>query len=75
MLEIYWAVRLWNTNKQQRFNNIIADEPSPPGKPNIEDWGPNHCDLSWKIPDTDGGAPIIEYQIEYMVGDYWYKRQ
>ena len=30
-------------------------------------WGPNHCDLSWKIPDSDGGAPITDYEIEYMV--------
>ena len=46
---------------------LFTDEPTPPGKPNIEDWGPNHCDLSWKIPDSDGGAPITDYEIEYMV--------
>ena len=49
------------------FKSFYTDEPSPPGKPNIEDWGPNHCDLSWKIPDSDGGAPITEYEIEFMV--------
>ena len=44
-----------------------ADEPSKPGRPNIEDWGPHHCDLSWKPPASDGGAPITHYEIEYMV--------
>ena len=46
---------------------FFIDEPTPPGKPNIEDWGPNHCDLSWKIPESDGGAPITHYEVEYMV--------
>ena len=43
------------------------DEPSPPGKPNIEDWGPDRCDLSWIPPETDGGAEITHYDIEFMV--------
>lgn len=40
------------------------DEPSQPGRPNILDWGPSHCDLSWEPPDSDGGAPITHYVIE-----------
>jgi hypothetical protein len=39
-------------------------EPGPPGKPNILDWSPNHVDLSWKIPEKDGGAKITNYVIE-----------
>ena len=27
---------------------FYPDEPSQPGRPNIIDWGPNHCDLSWR---------------------------
>jgi len=42
------------------------DEPSPPGKPNIEDWGPDRCDMSWTPPETDGGAEITHYDIEFM---------
>merc|ERR1740128_606419 len=40
------------------------DEPSQPGRPNILDWGPDHCDLSWSVPESDGGAPITHYVIE-----------
>ena len=38
--------------------------PGQPGKPNILDWGPDHGDLSWAPPDTDGGARITHYVIE-----------
>ena len=48
----------------------FSDEPGKPGTPKIEDWGPNHCDLSWKAPETDGGAPITHYEIEYMVNEH-----
>lgn len=41
------------------------DEPTQPGRPNILDWGPSHCDLSWEAPESDGGAPITNYVIEY----------
>ena len=46
---------------------LIGDpwkEPGPPGKPNVVDWGPDHADLTWAVPETDGGAPITHYQIE-----------
>merc|ERR1711962_1531751 len=40
------------------------DEPDPCGKPDILDWGPNHADLAWAPPESDGGAPITHYIIE-----------
>jgi len=40
------------------------DEPDPCGKPDILDWGPNHADLAWAPPESDGGAPITHYVIE-----------
>ena len=46
----------------------FSDEPSQPGRPNILDWGPNHCDLNWALPETDGGSPITHYVIELKVG-------
>ena len=46
---------------------IFPDEPSQPGRPNILDWGPNHCDLSWAPPESDGGSAITHYVIELKV--------
>ena len=50
------------------YPSSCADEPSQPGRPNILDWGPNHCDLNWALPESDGGAPITHYVIELKVG-------
>ena len=49
------------------------DEPTPPGKPNIEDWGPDRCGLSWAPPESDGGAVITHYEIEFMVRTNFWK--
>ena len=38
--------------------------PTAPGKPNILDWGPDFCDISFSVPESDGGAKITHYQIE-----------
>lgn len=33
----------------------------------VVDWDKDHADLKWKTPETDGGAPITGYVIEYKV--------
>merc|ERR1719458_2385336 len=38
--------------------------PDPPIKVELCDWDEDHMDLQWGFPPSDGGAPIIEYQIE-----------
>lgn len=45
------------------------DAPSQPGRPNVLDWGPEHCDLSWAPPESDGGAKITHYVIEKKEND------
>ncbi|CAB4056799.1 unnamed protein product [Lepeophtheirus salmonis] len=41
------------------------DEPDKPGRPSVLDWSSNSCDLAWALPESDGGAPITHYEIEY----------
>ncbi|KAF0299363.1 Twitchin [Amphibalanus amphitrite] len=49
-------------------HSIIAknpfDAPGEPGRPEPTDWDKDFCDLKWKAPDSDGGAPITGYVIE-----------
>ena len=40
------------------------DPPSPPGKPNVTDWGEEFAELSWKASEEDGGAEINGYRVE-----------
>jgi Immunoglobulin I-set domain/Fibronectin type III domain len=40
------------------------DVPDAPGKPEFQDWSRNHVDLTWKAPESDGGAPILKYIVE-----------
>ncbi len=40
------------------------DPPSPPGKPNVADWGEEFAELTWKAPSDDGGAEITGYRVE-----------
>merc|ERR1719447_1242807 len=53
---------------EMKGDDILAkdpwDEPDPCGKPNIVDWSPNHADMTWDPPASDGGAPITHYIIE-----------
>ena len=46
---------------------LSIDYPSTPERPTIVTVGPQSVDLSWKIPESNGGTPIVEYKIEYMV--------
>lgn len=41
------------------------DEPSKPNNVEVVDWDVDHADLTWSKPESDGGAPITGYIIEY----------
>lgn len=43
----------------------FLDEPSKPNGVEVVDWDKDHADLKWQKPDTDGGAPITGYVIEF----------
>ena len=45
----------------------LTDEPSKPNNVEVTDWDKDHADLKWAKPDSDGGAPITGYVIEYKV--------
>lgn len=44
---------------------IVLDEPSKPKDVELTDWDKDHADLKWTKPDSDGGAPITGYVVEY----------
>jgi len=45
------------------------DKPTPPGKPKATNWGPDWAELSWKEPESDGGAAVESYKIEMRDAD------
>ena len=57
------------TVKPRIDHDIIAKdpwtEPDPPRDLNIADWDKDFVDLRWKVPKSDGGAPITSYMVEY----------
>jgi hypothetical protein len=46
---------------------VYADEPGKPNNVEVVDWDKDHADLKWTKPDSDGGAPITGYVIEFKV--------
>lgn len=44
---------------------LVLDEPSKPNNVQVVDWDVDHADLTWTPPDSDGGAPITGYVIEF----------
>lgn len=54
---------------------IFSDEPSKPNNVEVVDWDKDHADLKWTPPDSDGGAPITGYVIEFKekFGKDWSK--
>ncbi|KAJ8930893.1 hypothetical protein NQ314_016314 [Rhamnusium bicolor] len=44
---------------------FLKDEPSKPKDVQVVDWDKDHADLTWNKPDSDGGAPITGYVIEF----------
>jgi len=49
------------------LSNMCLDEPTKPKDVEVVDWDKDHADLKWTKPDSDGGAPITGYVIEFKV--------
>lgn len=48
--------------------------PSPPGTPVVTKIGKNYVDLTWTVPQSDGGSRITGYMIEKReIGSIWMK--
>ena len=43
---------------------FTTDKPSPPRNLDISNMSAVSCDVSWEIPEDDGGSPIIHYIVE-----------
>ena len=43
--------------------------PGPPRNLQLCDWDADRLDLSWKVPEKDGGAPITHYIMEMREAD------
>lgn len=41
------------------------DEPGKPEGLELVDWDKDHADMKWKRPESDGGAPITGYVVEF----------
>ena len=45
-----------------------VDPPGPPSAPTASDVTRESCTLSWRAPDSDGGAEIVGYHVERCLG-------
>ena len=39
---------------------------TPTNSPEVTNIGPNYVDLSWKASESDGGQPVLGYQVERL---------
>lgn len=46
------------------FNKIILDVPGRPGRPEPVDSDKDFIKIKWKAPISNGGSPIIGYDVE-----------
>ncbi|XP_023314705.1 twitchin isoform X11 [Trichogramma pretiosum] len=74
------AVNKIGSSEPAIFKNPVLikdpwDAPSKPGNVEVVDWDVDHADLTWTKPESDGGAPITGYIIEYKekFGKEWVK--
>ena len=45
----------------------LSERPSPPGQPKVLEITAETATIEWTTPESDGGAPLINYIIEYRV--------
>ena len=44
-----------------------TDKPGPPGMPEVTGTDNKSVALKWTVPESDGGAPIFNYVVEYRL--------
>lgn len=49
---------------KRKSHFTFSDEPGKPTDVTPTDWDKDHVDLEWKLPISDGGAPIEKFIIE-----------
>lgn len=64
------AVNKLGSSDPATFKNVVLakdpwDEPSKPKNVDVVDWDKDHADVAWEPPESDGGAPITGYVVEY----------
>ena len=42
----------------------FPDKPSPPQNPTARSVDKTHIDVTWEVPESDGGSPITQYVVE-----------
>ena len=57
MVFFFWTLLLSD------FIKFCSGKPDPPIKVELCDWDVDHMDLQWGFPPSDGGAPILKYEV------------
>lgn len=60
MINELTAVSIRSLTKKNR----VSDVPGRPGRPEAVDTDKDHIKIKWKPPISNGGSPIIGYDVE-----------
>lgn len=66
-----YQIKLTNAQGEDAKDVTITMQavPSPPQDVEVAEVFQTSCVVTWKLPQDDGGSPIVKYIIERQVGD------